>query len=118
MANFNPVAIVRELSSAPEHTRGVHLIAGRLLGGGTDAVTIETNLKTVIGAIVYNETDATVLAVTIASSTAHTGTQKVTFTVANSKAYNYLIFGLYDRTITSDTTSGSKTITYEPVKGT
>lgn len=119
MATLNPVATVRDMSNSPNVTKFVHQIVGRIAGGGTDVVTIETGLKSIISAIVINETDGAVLVPTIAASAVagKTATKKVTFTVANSKEYSYIITGMFDRTPTVDTTSGATTVTYEPRQG-
>lgn len=117
MANLNPVAVVRDIDSSPQQSRQVHQIVGRIAGGGAHAVTVETKLKSVLSAIVINETDGAVVASTIAASTAYSGTQKVTFTVAASKNYSYIITGILARSSTTDTTGGATTVTYEPLRG-
>lgn len=117
MATNNPVGAIRDVSSNPSLGQGIHQIVGRITGGGTHAITIETKCKTVLSAIVVNETDHVLLTPTIASSTTNSGTQKVTFTVANTKTYSYIITAQLYKTITTDTTSADATITYNPVSG-
>lgn len=119
MATLNPVAVVRDMSSSPNCTKYVHQIVGSITGGGTDVVTIETGLKAIISAIVINETDGAVVVPTVAASAVDgkTGTKKVSFTVANTKKFSYIITGLFDRSPTVDVTSGATTVTYEPRQG-
>lgn len=119
MGTLNPVAVVRDMSSSPNCTKYVHQIVGRITGGGTDVVTVETGLKFIMSAIVVNETDGAIVVPTIAASavTGKTGTKKVSFTVADTKAFSYIITGVFDRTPTVDVTSGATTVTYEPRQG-
>ena len=115
MANLNPAGVIRDLSNDPTHARQIHEIVGRINGGGAHAITIETQLTTLLGIIVFNETDHVMLTPTESASTAHAGSRKVAFTVANSKEYTYVIWGYCGRSCTVDTTSGTTTITYNPV---
>lgn len=110
-----PIAVVRDISSSPQNGRGAHSIAGRVAGGASKTVTIETGLRAIISAVVINETDGAVVATTIASSTATTGTKKVSFAVANSKKYSYLIVGSYIYDVTVPSITADTTITYNPL---
>lgn len=114
----NPAAILKELGSAPEHERGLHTIAGRVIGGGTHAVTVETGLATIVSAIVVKENATTaVLGATIGDSTARVGTKTVAFTVADTGVYSYIITGYLRGTITVPTTAAATTVTYNPATG-
>jgi len=119
MANLNPVAMVRDVDSSPNCSRQIHVIAGRIDGGGTHAITVETRLKSILSAIVVNETDHVLLTPTIAASAVAglTNTKKVTFTIATTKTYSYIIVGLLDKTATVDTISSDTTINYYPLGG-
>jgi len=117
MANLNPVAVLRDISNSVNCTRQAHEIVGRVAGGASKTVTVETKLKSILSAVVINETDGAVVATTISDSTATVGTKKVAFAVVNAKDYSYLIVGLFGRTATVDTISNDTTITYEPIKG-
>lgn len=118
MANLNPVAVVRDMSSSPQSTRLVHQIVGRFAGGGSRTTTIETKLQSILSAIVINETDGAVVVPTIGDSSAYTGTKTVAFSVANSKTYSYVITGLFGRTATVDAAADADaTVTYEPRQG-
>lgn len=110
----NPIAVVRDISSSPQNGRYVHEFVGRITGGGSDAVTIETGLKDVLQSFCINETDTALLATVIGSSTVYPGTKKVTFTVANNKTYSYRITGNLVNTETVPTTSGATSVTYKP----
>ena len=112
----NPIAVVRDISSSPQNGRYVHCFVGRITGGGSHAVTIETGLKDILQAFCVNETDTALLAVTIASSTAYPGTKKVSFTVANNKTYSYQITGNLANSETIPTTAGATTVTYYPAR--
>lgn len=117
MADNNPVAVVRDVDSSPQHTRQVHVIAGKVAGGASATVTVETKCKKVLSAFIINETDAAVVAPTIEASTVTVGTEKVSFNVVNAKNYSYMIVALFSRGLTVDTISGTTTITYEPLRG-
>lgn len=117
MADLNPLGAIRDVSSSPQNAIGVHLIAGRVSGGGTATVTVETLMKMVMNAIVINETDGAVVATTIGDSTVNSGTKKVSFSVANAKNYSYVIIGNMLRVPTVDTISTDTTITYKPISG-
>lgn len=113
----NPIAVVRDVNSSPQNGRGVHQIVGRVDGGASKDVTVETGLKTILQALVVNETDGALVVPTIADSTALAGTKKVTFSVANSKSYSYQITGnlMYTETVPSIT--ADTTVTYKPLNG-
>jgi hypothetical protein len=119
MATLNPIATVRDNSSSPSIGRGTHEIVGWLTGTGTDAVTVETKLQSIISAIVIDETAGAVVATARGDSTTYVGTKTVVFTLANSKVYSYRIVGIVGTraAATTETISGATTITYEPLKG-
>lgn len=113
----NPIAVVRDISSSPQNGRYVHEFVGRITGGGTHVVTVETGLKSILSAVIVNETDAnSILVPTIGDSSTYAGTKTVAFTVANNKTYSYRITGNMVNTETVPTTSGATTITYYPAK--
>lgn len=118
MPGINPAAVVRDLSSSPNHTREVHCLAGRIVGGGTHVVTIETKLRSVLVAQVVKENATTaVLAATIDDSTTYPGTKTVAFTVANGGVYSYVVVGFVNREPDVPETSGATTVVYEPIEG-
>ena len=115
MANNNPVAVVKNNESDPNSSRGVHTIVGRIVGGGTHAITVETRLKSVISAICIKENaTVAVIATTIGDSSTYPNTKTVAFTIASGGEYSYLITGLLNRAATADTSGGSVTVTYNP----
>lgn len=118
MATANPVPVVRDVSNSSHHFRGVNLVAGRVTGGGTHTVTVETKLQSIVSVLVV-KTNATVavIAATIADSTTYVGTKTVAFAVANAGEYSYMIVGLLDIAATVDTISANTTITHEPING-
>ena len=117
MANINPVSTARSVDTDWSVGRGVHQIVGRIVGGGTHAVTVETKLKSVLSAIVIKENSTVaVIATTIGDSTTYPGTKTVAFTVATGGEYSYIITGNVSRASTADTTGGAVTVTYEPMR--
>lgn len=115
MANLNPIATIRNVDSTSTSTRQVHEIVGRISCGGSHVVTVETRLKSILSAVVINETDGAVVVPTIADSSVVIGTKRVSFTGASGKTYSYKIVGLLNRIATVDTTSGATTINYYPL---
>lgn len=116
MKRPNPAAAIRDVESAPEHERGIHQLVGRIEGGGTHAVTIETGFSEVLSAIVVKENATTaVMATTIADSSAVAGTKTVAFTVANDGVYSYIITGFLFGDIDVVETSAATTVTFTPV---
>jgi hypothetical protein len=120
MANLNPQAVVRDNSSNPSLGKQVHDFITRVDGGGTNTITIETKLHSILMHVVYNETDNSLIASTVGDSTTYPGTKKVYFTSANSKVYAVRITGVVGtRTAVTDYAGGNNdlTVTYEPLKG-
>ena len=115
MANLNPIATIRDVDSTSTSTRQVHEVVGRISCGGAHTVTVETRLKSILSAIVVNETDGAVVIPTISDSTVVLGTKRVSFTGASGKTYSYKIVGLLNRIATVDTTSGATTVNYYPL---
>jgi len=120
MGNFNPIALVRDVDSSPNCSRQVHEIVGRVVGSGAGGVvTVETRLKSILAAVVINETDGAVVVPTIAASAVAglTNTYKVTFTAVTAKTYSYFIVGLLDKTMVIDTITTATTVNYYPLGG-
>jgi hypothetical protein len=120
MADLNPQAVVRDVSSSPSLGRQVHDFIVRVTGGGTNTITIETKLKSILMYLIYNETDNTVVAGTVADSTVYSGTKKIYFTSANPKVYSIRITGILGTRIAVSNYAGGNadlTVTYEPLKG-
>ena len=118
MATLNPVGVVRDIQSSPNNSRQIHDIVGRFAGGGTNTVTVETKLTSILAALIENETDGTMVAPTIGDSTTYVGTKTVAFAVAVDKVYTYRITGHFALTSTVDAAADADaTITYEPIKG-
>lgn len=119
--SLNPIALVRDMSSNPNLGRGSQLITGRMTGGaGGTTLVVETRLKTIVSAFAVKENSTTAVPViAVANSTAYPGTQKVTFTLAASGVYSWMIIGLVDRTSDAVTgaAGGTTTVTYNPVTG-
>ena len=120
MGNLNPYAVIRDISSNPSLGRQVHMFVHRVVGSGTPGNALyETKLKSILSAVAYNETDGTVVAVTIGSSSTYAGTATVTVAIAANKTYSVTIVGILGTRIAvgADTQTTGTTYTYEPLKG-
>ena len=120
MGNLNPMSVVRDNSSNPSLGRGVHMFVHRVVGSGSPGNALyETKLHSILAAIAYNETDGSVVAVTIGTSTTYPGTATVTVAIAGSKTYSVTIIGIVGTRVAvgADTQTTGTTYTYEPLKG-
>jgi hypothetical protein len=118
MAINNPIAVVRDISSSPQHSRDVHVIAGKVeADGGDRVVTINTNLKSLMSTLVIADTVGTPALVAVTVATVTNGTYSVAFTASSGLVTGYLIVGLLSREIETTTVATTTTITYKPITG-
>lgn len=117
MASGTPMAVVRDVSSSPHHSRGAQVWAGKITAGGSHSVVLETRLKGLLFFSVTQSAAGTEVSVTEAASTAYPNTRKLTFSVSGTTEYCYLVIGNADMVVTPDSTGGTTTITFNPITG-